>query len=60
MWTFDRSEMVGGDTLVFFTKGAMDRNTRIAGVATEAQIQELITQWEAEDAVAEATLEEQE
>lgn len=51
MWTFERSEMVGSDTLLFFTKAAMERNTVVAGVATEAQITELITQWEAEDAL---------
>ena len=50
MWTYVKSEMVGSDTLLFFTKGAMERNTIVVGVATEVQIQELITQWEAEDA----------
>jgi hypothetical protein len=50
MWTYIKNETVGSDTLLFFTKGAMERNTIVAGVATEVQIQELITQWEAEDA----------
>ena len=42
--------MVSDGTLLFFTKGDMERNTIVAGTATEVQIQELITQWEAEDA----------
>ncbi len=50
MWTFERSEMVAGDTLLYFNKDSITRNTVLTGVATELQIQELITQWEAEDA----------
>lgn len=53
MWTLINTEAVSGGTLLSFTKGAMERNTAVVGVATEVQIQELITQWEAEDAAQE-------
>ena len=50
MWTLVNTELVGGDTLLSFVKDSMERNTIVVGVATEVQIQELITQWEAADA----------
>ena len=50
MWTLNKTETVSGGTLLFFTKAQMERNTVILGTATESQIQELITQWELEDA----------
>lgn len=52
MWTLNDSETVGSDTLLFFTKGQMERNTMLTGTPTEQQIQDLIDAWEAEDAAA--------
>lgn len=48
MWEFVKQETVSGGVLLYFTKGEVDRNT-IVGTVTATTIQELITQWEAED-----------
>lgn len=50
MWTFVKSEELASGVLLFFTKGQMERNTIVEPIAVENKIQELIAQWEAEDA----------
>jgi len=50
MWEYIRREELGATTLLFFSKGLMERNTMLESPVDDAMIQALIDQWEIEDA----------